>query len=303
MFCNNLKSANSFTNTAKVIFLLEIYVLTCSFTISPAFTQGLSEHAAVHAGSAASIGALHNKSTINNITKMYNGVSNMSGSLVHPSGTPAVSKNTSSAKSKRKRFSATELKIATEESNKLYKQAEEKEKAGKLDEAKQLYYQAAISLVRIWGDADPAVTKIVLKIGDIALKQKHHGEARVYYKRSLAALSKTYGSGDFQLVPILSKLAKLEADDKKYDDASGYYEHILLLQEKEFGEESPKCVPTRITVIEQYIAAKDFYEADKIAKKGLVIETKNRGATGEDYNKLQQLSTEIAAGRASNSSK
>ena len=144
---------------------------------------------------------------------------------------------------------------------------------------------------------------MAIKIAEIELKQKHPDQARLYYKRTIAILSKRFGSGDEELIPVLSELAKLEAVENKHEEASSYYDHILLLQERKYGEASAKCMPTRISLIEEYLASKDISEADKTAKKAIEIETKERGITSQDYNKLQQLSAQIAAARASNGSK
>jgi hypothetical protein len=201
------------------------------------------------------------------------------------------------------RLSAEEVKAAGEESNKFYKLAVQKEKAGKLDEAKQFYYKSAVTRSDVWGNYDPAVANIAMKIGQIEIKQKHPNEARTYFKKALTALSKRFGSGDYELVPVLSELAKLEAGVNDHEAASSYYQHILLLQEKKFGEDNPKNVSTRIAYIEQLLADKDPVEAQKVANKGIEIENKSRGVASQDLTKFQQLLSSAQALRASSNSK
>lgn len=201
------------------------------------------------------------------------------------------------------KLSAEEAKAAGEESNKFYKLAVQKEKAGKLDEAKQFYYKSAVTRSDVWGEYDPAVANIAIKIGQIELKQKHPNEARIYFKKALTALSKRFGSGDYELVPTLSELAKLEAGVNDHEAASSYYQHILLLQEKKFGDDNPKNIPTRIAYIEQLLADKDPIEAEKVANKGIEIENRSRGAASQDLSKFQQLLSSAQALRASSSSK
>jgi hypothetical protein len=204
---------------------------------------------------------------------------------------------------RRGRLSAEEVKAAGIDSNKFYHLAELKEKAGKLDEAKQLYYKAVVSRSDVWGQYDPAVAKISIKIGQIELKQKHPKTARTWFKQALNALSKRFGSGDYELVPVLTILAKLESNENDHEAASSYYDHILLLQERKFGQESPEAVQARISYIQELIADKDPAEAEKIADRAIEIEEKARGAASQDLPKLKQLLSTAQAARANNSSK
>jgi tetratricopeptide (TPR) repeat protein len=159
------------------------------------------------------------------------------------------------------KLSAEEFKTAAEDANKFYRIAEQKEKAGKLNEAKDLYYKCAITRSDLYGHNDSSVAHLAVKIGKIEVKQKHPNEARRWFKQSLAALSKKFGSGDYELVPVLTLLAELEAGEKNHETASSYYDHILRLQERKFGEESTQTVSTRISYIEELLADKDNFEA------------------------------------------
>jgi len=284
---------NSFSAFLLVTGTLLLSVLACH-------SQGLVEQGAVNGGASGLAGSMNRKANVDNLSKIFGRASALP---VNKGNTTGLSNIGSTTGIRRRNFSSEEVKQATEQSNKFYNLAVKSEKAGKFDEAKLFYYKAAITRTHIWGDSDPSVAAIILKIGDIEIKQKHPDEARIWFKRGLTALSKHYGSGDYELVPALSQLAKLEANEKKHEAASSYYEHILRLQERKFGEENAACVPTRISLIREYLGANDAAEADKIAQKAIAIETKTRGVASEDYSKLQQFSTQIATVRASNSSK
>ncbi len=197
------------------------------------------------------------------------------------------------------KISDEDAKTAGQNANKFYRIAEQKEKAGKLDEAKQYYYKAVVSRAQVWGEYDPAVAKIALKIGEVELKQKHPAAARTWFKQTLKAFSKRYGSGDYELIPVLTMLAKLETGEKDHEAATSYYQHILLLQERQLGEENPQTIPTRISYIQELIADKDPSEAELAAQKAIEIEKKVRGAASPDLPKFEQLLSTAQAARAS----
>lgn len=237
---------------------------------------------------------------------------NVKASPKHSSKTATThSKSTNSANSitpptfhrRQGKLSADEIKAFGQDANKFYRLAEQKEKAGKLDEAKEFYYKSAVYRSDVWGHNDPAVAKIAIKIGKIEVEQKHPQVARTWFKQASKALSIRYGSGDYELVPVLTLLAKLEAGENDHSAASSYYEHILRLQERKFGEDNPEEVPIRISYIEELIADKDPNEAEEIAKKAIEIEKKARGAASQDLSKFEQLLAGAKAARASNSSK
>ena len=203
---------------------------------------------------------------------------------------------------RRGKVSDEDAKSAGIKANKFYAIAEQKEKAGRLDEAKQYYYKAVVSRAQVWGEYDPAVAKIALKIGQVELKQKHPNAARTWFKQTLKAFSKRYGSGDYELIPVLALLAKLESGEKDHEASASYYQHILLLQERKLGEENAQIVPTRISYIQELMADKDPSEAESVAGKAIEIEKKARGAASADLPKLEQLLATARAARASNSS-
>ena len=213
------------------------------------------------------------------------------------------STNSHNANNKRQKFSADEIQAAAKESNKFYRLAEEKEKVGKLEEAKQFYYKSALARVHIWGDGDPAVAKISLQIGQIEVQQKRPDSARLWFKKSLSSLSKHYGPGDYELTAALTQLAKVEVATDNHEAASSYYQHILGLEDKQWGENSEKCVPTRIALIEQCLAAKDIDQAEKQLSKAIEIEKEVRGNSSLNLPKLEQLSILIQTARASDARK
>jgi tetratricopeptide (TPR) repeat protein len=214
-----------------------------------------------------------------------------------------VSLKTPYFKRRKGKLSTEEIKAAGNDANTFYRLAEQREKAGKLDQAKDLYYKCAITRSDVWGHNDSAVPKIAIKIGKIELKQKHPDEARKWFRQALTALSKRYGSGDGELIPVLQLLAQLEASEKKHDAASSYYDHILRLEERKYGDESAQTTPIRISYIEELLADKDTFEAEKIAKKGIEIENKTPGSASPNLVRLQQLLASAQAARASNSGK
>jgi len=296
-----------------------IYLFSAPFIDVAAHAQGIVEHAAVNSTAASLGSAMHKKEITKGLSKIYNrslSVSSASKTSPSVSGTApsrgraagsrtisTLDQSLSVGHSWRKEHSQTEVKTAIDQSNKNFQLAEEKEKAGKYEEAKHLYYEAIKARAHIWGYSDPAIAKLSIHIGQVEVKQKHPSEARDWFKRGVVALSNHYGSGDYELVPALMQLALLEASQNDHEAASSYYDHVLALQESKFGEQAPQCVPTRISLITQLLAAKDFSEADKLVNKALSIEKQSRGIASQDYAKLDKLSADVRAGRANNSSK
>lgn len=285
-----LKTDNK-TNNRSIISKVTTTIGIALLCNSLVRAQGIAESAATR---GMGVQGLHSQSK--NLSKIFNKKKGF-----YAPGQENIGKHAHS--SVRRHYSQVETSKAGQESNKFYRLAEQSEKAGKLDEAKSLYYKAASARTKLWGKEDPAVAKISLQIGQIESKQGHASQARIWFKNGLSVLSKIYGPGSFELMPPLSQLAELEAKEKNHEEASLYYDHLLALQERKLGEENKQCFPTRVQLAKELMAAKDLSEAEEVLNKAKTIADKAGETNTQSYNELKQLLVEIQTARAANQSK
>jgi hypothetical protein len=178
---------------------------------------------------------------------------------------------------------ATQYSRYAKQANDLYVQAMTAEKAGKINDAQKLYYQALSIRQNMWGVSDPGSLSILLKLGDINVKEKHFDYAETCYKQYLGGLAKQAGPGAYESVACLGKLANLYALKQQYDEAASMLRNILALQERKFGEDSNEYRQTRINLVDALVQSKEFLEGRDVSKDGLSAEKKRNNEHSQDY--------------------
>jgi hypothetical protein len=138
-------------------------------------------------------------------------------------------------------------------SNKSFIQAQAKEKAGKLQEAEQLYRQSLAYRERVWGTADPNVVKIYEIIGRLSHKRGALAESERCYRIVLMATIKKYGQGTYEEVDVLDKLGKVYLEEKKYVDSAKEYDQICQLESRKHGPHDQRTVQAALDLAKIYL--------------------------------------------------
>jgi hypothetical protein len=167
---------------------------------------------------------------------------------------------------------------AGKESNHLYDLAVQKEKAGKKGEAEQLYIRSAAIRQSIWGNRDPAVWKIMEKIGSLKAKRGDYAGAEEWYRVILTAELKHYGAGTYELVPILEKMGQVSLQQKKYSDAQNYLQQVYAQRSRKFGVEKPETVATALELSRAYSESEDFSDAASLLSKTIDAKVADTGS-------------------------
>jgi len=167
---------------------------------------------------------------------------------------------------------------ATKSANKLYGLAVQQEKAGKLAEAEK-YYSASLTVRhKIWGDTDPAVIQLYMKLGSLEIKLKHFDSAEPLYMRAFQAALKSYGMGSYELTPYLNGLGDAFYGEQKFSDAGNYYQQVKQLQSRHFGEDSKEAVVASLRLARAWVATNDkmyWPDADKLLKTSIAASEKS----------------------------
>jgi len=233
--------------------------------------QGVSEMGAVYAMPKA-----HPSSSVSGaVNRMYGVAADAAGAA--PDSSLPAGTATGGA------YSAGQYQNYAKRANDLYIQAQNAEKNGKIDEAQKYYYQALSLRQNIWGVGDPGSLTILLKLGDINVKQKHYDYAETCFKQYLGGLAKASGPGSYESAFALSKLAQLYQLKEQYDEAANMLRNILALQERKFGVDSNEYCVTRMNLIDALIKDKEFAEGEDLSKEGMAALSKKNQEHTQDF--------------------
>jgi tetratricopeptide (TPR) repeat protein len=173
---------------------------------------------------------------------------------------------------------------ATKRFNDAYEKAAAAEKDGKLDDAQKFYYQALTTRERAWGETDPGVMTILLKLGELNIQQNHLDYAESCYKQYLKASSKNHGPGSQDEIPALKKLAEICHLHKQFDDESSYLRRVVDLQERNLGADSPEFRASRMSLIDASVKSADYQGAEELVKQAMKdVEPKGDKSSSETY--------------------
>jgi tetratricopeptide (TPR) repeat protein len=136
--------------------------------------------------------------------------------------------------------------------NKLFYDAQQKEKTGHLAEAEQLYLRSIRVRNKFWGDKDPAVVKMYGLLGNLEMKVGHPANAEQFYKRTLQLALAKYGTGSYEIAPQLDALGNAMYAQKKYYDAANYFDQVHQLRERKFGQANPQTIAEAIKLADAY---------------------------------------------------
>lgn len=200
-----------------------------------------------------------------------------------------------------KRFDEETVDAYAQASNKLFLDAQKKEKAGALQEAFNMYGQSADLRAHIWGDKDPNIIVIYKKQAQLAMKQGKLPQAETTYRKWLAMLGRKNGPGSPESEPVLTSLADVLEKEKKYGDAAGMYKQLVALElRKSAGDGTcPDVLKSRVKLAKTYLQAKQVFEAEESLRETIAtidaMPTPNNPAL---LSALQTLSTLLkGAGR------
>jgi tetratricopeptide (TPR) repeat protein len=234
--------------------------------------QGVSEMGAVYAMPKA-----HPSAGVSGaVNRMYGVAADAAGAAVDGGGLPAGSTNGGA-------YTPTTYQKYAKQSDDLYIQAMASERAGKINDAQKFYYQALGLRQRVWGVGDPGALTILLKLGDINVKEKHYDYAETCYKQYLGGLAKQAGPGAYESAFALNKLAQLYVLKQQYDEAASMLRNILALQERKFGPDSKEYFTARMNLIDALIQDKEFVEGRDVSKEALAAETHKNNEHSQDY--------------------
>jgi tetratricopeptide (TPR) repeat protein len=238
-------------------------LLGCSLAFSTLAVsgQGLAEYGATSAASATLTGAAARQQGA-----MGGAVGGAFGSVVNQLN--GISGGGAVAAGKSGRSSAPALNGMTKDgnydpglaakqsvaySNKLFVLAQQKEKAGNLNEAEQLYRQALGYREQIWGTADPSVIRIYDILGALSRHRGALAESERCYRIVLMDMIAKYGQGAYEEIPILTKLGQVYNEEKKYGDAAKEYDQIYKLEERKDGPQDPKTIRSALNLAKTYL--------------------------------------------------
>jgi hypothetical protein len=140
-------------------------------------------------------------------------------------------------------------------SNKLFVMAQQKEKAGSLKEAEQLYRQALGYRENIWGTSDPSVIKLYDILGALSRHRGALAESERCYRIVLMSMIDKYGQGAYEEIAILTKLGQVYNEEKKYGDAAKEYDQIYKLYDRKDGAQDPKTIQAALNLAKTYLQA------------------------------------------------
>ncbi|HEY9732961.1 MAG TPA: tetratricopeptide repeat protein [Drouetiella sp.] len=254
--------------------------------------QGISEMGAVHSMSATMGAGLHSQSgaASGGLNNVYGAINKQLGGAAAGTGGSGGNSSISSAGSGSSDFPnvAVDPRLtvltAGKESNHLYDLAVQKLKAGKNGEAEQLFIRSAAIRQSIWGNRDPAVWKIMEKIGEVKSKRGDYAGAEQWYRVVLTAELKHYGAGTYELVPILEKMGQVSLQQKKYSDAQNYLQQVYTQKLRKFGAEKPETVATALELSRAYSESGALTDSADLLNK--TIEAKSTDAGSPQMVKL-----------------
>lgn len=247
----------------------------------PCFAQGISEMGAVH-GMGATMGAgLHS-----NAGAASGGLNSVYGSLNKQLGGAASAAGGGGGSSLDTSGDLTGLPVdprltvmtAGKASNHFYDLAVQKQKAGKLAEAEQLYLRSLSIRQNIWGNKDPAVWKIMGNVAALKCKRGDYAGAEQWYKVILTAELKHYGAGTYELVPMLEKMGQVSLQQKKYSDAQNYLLQVYTQRSRKFGLDGPETVASALDLSRAYSESGDLSSAAELLSKTVDAKLNDSGS-------------------------
>lgn len=220
-----------------------------------AFGQGMSEWAAGSGGVKLGSTGILNQGGARGLTGGYGAVGGASASGTQRSGSLGLGK----------RFDEETVDAYAAASNKMFLDAQKKEKAGALQEAFNLYGQSADLRAHIWGDRDPNIIVIYRKQVQLAMKQGKLPQAETTYRKWLAMLGRKNGPGSPESKEVLNSLASILEKEKKYGDAAGMWKQIVALDLRNSAGDPtcPDVLKSRVKLAKTYIQARQLPEAEE----------------------------------------
>jgi len=237
-----------------------------------AYAQGISEMGAVYGAAPKA----HPAGVSGAVNRLYGVAADAVGGDTPDANLPPVTTSGGS-------FTAGAYQKYAKQANEAYIKAQSAEKAGKINDAQRFYYQALSLRQNIWGVGDPGSLTILLKLGDINVKEKHFDYAETCYKQYMGGLAKASGPGSYESAFALSKLAQLYVLKEQYDEAANMLRNILALQERKFGPDSNEYCVTRMNLIDALIKDKEFVEGEDLSKEGMAALGKKNNEHSQDY--------------------
>lgn len=254
--------------------------------ISPASAQGMAEMGAAYGMSATTaagashgaaahrgaVGGLFNSSAgaLNAIHSGNGSASSSSGTKEETSDQPKVDPVTGETIMPDPRVT---VKNAGKKSNDFFKLAQQKEKAGKLDEAVTNYYKSLSIRAKIWGDKDPAVLQMYGLVANILIRQHKGAQAETFMRRKLQQELKVYGFGSYDLMPTLEGLGDALQAQGKCTDAANYYKQVVTMRQRKLGDDNKQTVLAAYKLAQAYAGAERDYwpDAEDLLKKNITI--------------------------------
>jgi tetratricopeptide (TPR) repeat protein len=252
----------------------------------PSLAQGISEMGAAHAMSATMGAGLHRNAggASNSLNNVYGALNKQLGGV-----TDAASGGTGSAAGSSNLFANTDkngdpidprimVRDAGKESNRLFDLAVQKQKAGKSSEAEQLYRRSLLIRERIWGNKDPAVTKIMGVIAELMRKRGDLAGAETYYHAVLTTELKRFGAGTYELVPTLEKLGQICFDQKKYSESYNYFQQVYTQRSRKLGLDSPETITAALELSKAHYEAGNYSDAADVLSKTIDAKMNDSGS-------------------------
>ena len=236
-----------------------IWLLACAILPgSAAGAQGMMEMGAVNSMSAGMGNGLFNSALPNALgNSMSRSAGATSGAAI--SGVPLGADGEPDLR--------VMYKTGAKDANHLYQMGMLKQKAGMWKQAEECYKQSLYIRERLWADQDPAVVKITMLVGDMAMKLGNFKEADECYKRALSTCVRQYGSGEYPLVEPLLNLGKACFAEKKYNDSCNYLQQAYLLRSRKLGDANNLTTDAAITLGKAYMENDSAPEAAEMLKK------------------------------------
>lgn len=236
-----------------------------------AMAQGIGEMGGAYANSAGLAGGLHAGAAQQSgaVNSLFGGAAGGLNAITGGGG----SSSASSAPTSIAQYSGGDPRATVnqvgKESNRLFNLAQQKQKAGLLDEAVKYYKLSLAYRAGIWGDRDPAVVRINYILGQISLKRKNYADAEDRFRKGLSYGLAVYGVGAYELVPNMKDLADALYGEKKYTEAANYYKQVYTLKQRKLGENNSDALAAGLLLANSYANSDNMSDARDTLKEVL----------------------------------
>jgi len=145
-------------------------------------------------------------------------------------------------------------------------------KQGNCHEAIRQFSSALLIRQRIWGDADPAVSQILLQQAELFRKTGQLHDCENNYRRLLSINTKRFGPGAKELDKTICNLADLCERQCDTTDALSFYQQLVAIRQRYELPDSVCLKTARLKLANTLTETCDYPAAEQILKDAIARE-------------------------------